>query len=124
MKLVLHIPYGVIDSNASQVSDDGKTLTWDLMAMASNQNVYAEFRLLPNPMPLIIIIVVLAVVLCMLITLKKNKNQINIGSLAEIVGFNKKRSVNKSDMIFCPHCGKKILSNSVFCQQCGEKIRF
>ena len=45
MKFVLKLPYKAKSSNATEVSEDGKTLTWDLMAMNQNDKIEAEFSL-------------------------------------------------------------------------------
>ncbi|AOZ95341.1 LppM family (lipo)protein [Butyrivibrio hungatei] len=48
VRVTLHLPEKATSSNASFVSDDGKTLTWDLLNMGANQQMYAEFRIIPQ----------------------------------------------------------------------------
>lgn len=45
MTVVLHVPEPAIDSNATSVSDDGKTLTWDLLEMRPGEKIHAEFKM-------------------------------------------------------------------------------
>ena len=45
MYFELELPYASIDNNATYVSEDGKTLKWDLLNMEPGQNVHVEFSL-------------------------------------------------------------------------------
>lgn len=45
MTVVLHVPEPPIYSNATYVSEDGKTLTWDLLEMPPYDKIHAEFKL-------------------------------------------------------------------------------
>ena len=31
--------------------------------------------------------------------------------------------LNRGDVMYCEHCGKKIDLDSVFCEHCGKKIK-
>ncbi len=71
----LTLPYGAISSNATSVSSDGKTLTWDLI---KQPQVEVEFRLY-NPLFLVFIIsaiivtLIAIIVVVVIISLKKKK---------------------------------------------------
>uniref|UniRef100_I5AQ46 LppM domain-containing protein n=1 Tax=Eubacterium cellulosolvens (strain ATCC 43171 / JCM 9499 / 6) TaxID=633697 RepID=I5AQ46_EUBC6 len=45
LKIVVKLPYKQIESNATSVSEDGKTLEWDLANFDLDQHVHAEFSL-------------------------------------------------------------------------------
>jgi hypothetical protein len=65
VNVVLHLPEKASSSNATFVSDDGKTLTWDLLNTGVNQQMRAEFRLIPSYY--IYIMVALAIIVPMLL---------------------------------------------------------
>ncbi|MBQ6569097.1 MAG: hypothetical protein IJL87_02450, partial [Clostridia bacterium] len=48
MNVNLELPVKPTDHNATTVSDDGKTLTWDLTTLGMNDKIYAEFDLPSN----------------------------------------------------------------------------
>ena len=61
MKLVITLPEAPINSNATEVSEDGKTLTWDLLTM-TDPNAHVEFKLPSSGGSSSIIFIVIAVV--------------------------------------------------------------
>ncbi len=81
MKLIVTLPNKAISSNATSVSEDGKTLTWDLMKL-SGENITFEFKFPQNTMltiSLIIgIIIVFVIVLAAIISNKKDKSNSNL----------------------------------------------
>lgn len=83
-KLVLHVPEEAITSNATSVSDDGKTLTWDLLDMPSGEKAHAEFKIpAKNLLPIVAVIVIAAFVIgicIVLFILKKNKKPVEAES--------------------------------------------
>ena len=90
MLVVVTLPTKVISSNASEVSEDGKTLTWNLMEM-EDPNIDFEFDLHPFPTT-IVLLAVLGVVVLLLIaavvflivsmTKKSKKYDDNLAALA------------------------------------------
>ncbi len=34
-----------------------------------------------------------------------------------------KEYLTEESLIYCRHCGAKILSDSIFCEKCGQQIR-
>ncbi|SDB45284.1 hypothetical protein SAMN02910298_02268 [Pseudobutyrivibrio sp. YE44] len=74
MKFQLTLPKKAISSNATSVSKDGKTLTWDLLNM-SDTSVQVEFSLF-NPMIIVAVVAAMAVVTAVVLTIvfKKKKN--------------------------------------------------
>ncbi len=66
MKIVITLPAKAISNNATTVSEDGKTLTWDL-AKIKDENIDFEFKFADNNMILIIGgAVAVVVVICVL----------------------------------------------------------
>lgn len=65
VNVVLHLPEKPASSNATFVSEDGKTLTWDLLNTGVNQQMRAEFRLIPQYY--IYIMVALAIIVPLLL---------------------------------------------------------
>lgn len=61
MKVTLNLPVKADSSNATTVSNNGKTLEWDLLSLGEEGTIMASFSLIN--MPLIIILSVIAVVL-------------------------------------------------------------
>ena len=45
MKLTVNLPVKPTDSNATTVSNDGKTLEWDLLNLGPDQTIHVEFSL-------------------------------------------------------------------------------
>ncbi len=90
MLVVVTLPTKAISSNASEVSKDGKTLTWNLMDM-EDPNIDFEFDLHPFPTT-IVLLAVLGVVVLLLIaavvflivnmTKKSKKYDDNLAALA------------------------------------------
>ena len=83
MKLIVTLPDKAISSNATTVSEDGKTLTWDLMKL-SGKNITFEFKFPQNTMLtlalMIGIIIVFVIVLAAIISNKKDKSNTNSNS--------------------------------------------
>lgn len=79
IKLIVNLPNKAISSNATSISEDGKTLTWDLMKL-SGENITFEFKFPKNTMltlALIIgIVIVFVIVLAAIISNKKDKTNI------------------------------------------------
>ncbi len=67
MKLTVTLPVKPSASNATYVSDDGKTLEWDLLNLGPDQSIHLEFTLIN--MGLIIGVCVFAVVILLVIIL-------------------------------------------------------
>lgn len=128
MKLVLHVPEPAISSNATSVSEDGKTLTWDLLSADPSQSLHAEFKVKSfNSGILIGIIVILAVALGVLIYMKKKGNRVQVVAGGNMnlppVQMSSPTQVNNTgNTIFCSQCGAKIAANAAFCPQCGKKM--
>lgn len=76
MNFNLELPVKPTSHNATSVSDDGKTLTWDLTTLGANDKIYAEFDL-PSGSILIWILSIVGVLIVatvvMFIILKKRK---------------------------------------------------
>ena len=67
-KFSINLPYGAIKSNAKDVSEDGKTLTWDLISLDGNiefefylYNIIPLFVLAGSTLLLLILIIVLII---------------------------------------------------------------
>ncbi|MCR5403558.1 MAG: zinc ribbon domain-containing protein [Butyrivibrio sp.] len=43
--VTIHVPQPALDSNATYVTDEGKTLTWDLLEMSPGETIHAEFKM-------------------------------------------------------------------------------
>lgn len=76
MTFVIKLPTKPINSNATNVSDDGKTLTWDLTSLDSTQTIHVEFRLLNMSLIIGLIaggLVLIAVIALIIVLIVKNK---------------------------------------------------
>lgn len=77
MTFELTLPKEAIASNATSVSSDGKTLTWDLLNMTENK-IHVEFSLF-NPLILIgvigVVCVILVIVVVIVVVAHKKKKQ-------------------------------------------------
>ena len=62
MKFILKLPYKPKNHNATEVSEDGKTLTWDLMKMQKGDKIEVEFNLF-NWTPIVICLIAILVIL-------------------------------------------------------------
>lgn len=76
MNFVLELPFKASNSNATYVSDDGKTLKWDLLAMPA-EGIHVEFSLLNIPLIIGCIIagVVLLAIIVVVIAVIANKKK-------------------------------------------------
>lgn len=79
MKFNLELPVKPTNHNATAVSEDGKTLTWDLTKLKANESVHAEFDMpsgtfLAWLIPLICVII--AAIVAAIILVKKKKNNL------------------------------------------------
>lgn len=64
VRFILKLPVKPISSNATEISEDGKTLTWDLLNMGGERKIEATFQL-SNPMSIIIgIAVAVIIIIC------------------------------------------------------------
>ncbi len=82
IKFVITLPQKAIESNATSVSSDGKTYTWDLLDM-EDDTIHIKFSLI-NPVPIIIIlcvlillaIIVVIAIVVFVVMAKKRKNKV------------------------------------------------
>ena len=78
IKFVVTLPNKPLNHNATKVSEDGKTLTWDLIDLESN-NIEFEFKINNNLMYLwflLAIIVVIILICIFMIKSKQNKKKV------------------------------------------------
>ena len=74
LTFVLKLPFKPKASNATEVSEDGKTLTWDLLEMKKGDKIHVEFSLINLPLIIgcvVAVIVIIAVVVILLVVLQK-----------------------------------------------------
>ena len=76
MTFTLKVPVKAKSSNATTVSDGGRTLEWDLLALKPDEGIHAEFVLINWPLIIGIIIAVLIIigVVIAIIVAANNKN--------------------------------------------------
>ena len=67
VNVILRLPEKPTSSNATFVSDDGKTLTWDLLNVGADQQMRAEFQLIPTYYIFILIALGMTIIICLLI---------------------------------------------------------
>jgi|GEM_PF-3317830 len=79
IKLVITLPSKAISSNADEVSEDGKTLTWDFSDL-EDRDIDFEFKL-PSILPIVIgiiaavaVIAIIIIVICVVISKKGKKD--------------------------------------------------
>ena len=68
MNLVITLPEAAINSNASEVSEDGKTLTWNLLTMGEDA-AHVEFKLPSKGGSMMVVLIVAIVVIALIIVL-------------------------------------------------------
>ncbi len=88
MNFVLELPYKASNSNATYVSDDGKTLKWDLLAMPA-EGIHVEFSLINIKLIIgcIIACVVLLGIIGIVIALIANKKKKEAYALQQSIGY-------------------------------------
>ena len=72
----VNLPYKAVSSNATQKSNDDKTLTWDLTTLKENENIKFEFYIYNMTNILIgigVIVVILIIVILLIVKSKKSK---------------------------------------------------
>lgn len=116
IRFVVHLPQKSITNNATSVSDDGKTLTWNLLAM-DNQEAQAEFKLRSFPMGIVALVIGLmaAIAIAVLVISKKKKGT---QEPEKTIYINR----GAPETFFCPYCGTSNSAGAAFCQQCGAKL--
>ena len=80
MKVVISLPIKPSANNATSVSDDGKTLTWDLL---SESNIHLEFSLINIGMIIglcVLALAVVAAVVVIIIIKKGKKNTVEVST--------------------------------------------
>lgn len=81
MKLTVTLPVKPSESNATSVSNDGKTLEWDLLNLGSDQSIHLEFMLINIWLIIGVCIaacIVIAVVIVILVVTSKKKKAAQI----------------------------------------------
>lgn len=73
IRMKLTTPTPATNHNATGVSSDGKTLTWDLAKMSGSSPSHAEFTLSSGPSPLVYIIGGVGLLLVIVLLLSKKK---------------------------------------------------
>ena len=78
MQIVIKLPNGAKNHNATSTSNGGKTLTWDLLSMAGGENIHVEFSLSIVGVIIkwaIIALIAIAVIVAVIIIIKKLANK-------------------------------------------------
>ena len=76
LKYIVNLPYKAVSSNATQKSNEDKTLIWDLTTLKENENIKFEFYIYNITNILIgvgVIVVVLIIVILFIVKSKKSK---------------------------------------------------
>ena len=76
LKYIVNLPYKAVSSNATQKSNEDKTLPWDLTTLKENENIKFEFYIYNITNILIgvgVIVVVLIIVILLIVKSKKSK---------------------------------------------------
>ena len=80
MTFVVKLPVKATDSNATRVSDDGRTLEWDLLELGPDNRIHVEFSLFDFKFLLIIwtvaFFVILAIVLIVIAVSNRKKKRL------------------------------------------------
>ena len=84
MKFILELPAKPTNHNATTVSEDGKTLTWDLTKFKANEKVHAEFDMPSSILTwLLPIIGVILVAIVVVVLIKKKKSNVASEAILE-----------------------------------------
>lgn len=84
MKFNLELPVKPTNHNATTVSEDGKTLTWDLTKLKGNESVHAEFDMPSSILTwLLPIIGVILVAIVVVVLIKKKKSNVASEAILE-----------------------------------------
>ena len=75
MTFTLKVPTKAISSNATTVSDGGKTLEWDLLALKPGEGIHAEFSLINWPLVIGGILAVVGIVICVVALIIANNKK-------------------------------------------------
>ncbi|WP_155839440.1 LppM family (lipo)protein [Butyrivibrio proteoclasticus] len=81
MKFTIELPNKPMEHNATEVSDDGKTLTWDLLSLDDDQTVYVKYRaggsgaLVPIIIAISVLLVLAIIVVVIILVLHNRKKQ-------------------------------------------------
>ncbi len=79
MNFVLELPVKPLNSNATTISENGKTLTWDLLALEQGQTIHVEFNLINIKVIIGCIAagsaILLIIVILIIVMISKNKKK-------------------------------------------------
>ncbi len=80
MTFTMELPFKPASSNATTVSEDGKTLTWDLLELGEGQTIHVEFsviniRMILFYMAIVVSTLIIIVIIVIVILLNKKKKQ-------------------------------------------------
>ena len=77
LTMKVNLPYKALSNNATEVENEGKTLTWDFMKL-KDENIQFEFVMynIPNIIITIIGIVLLLILIVLLLTKNKKTNKV------------------------------------------------
>lgn len=77
MKFTLNLPVKAISSNATNISNDGKTLEWDLLNLGESGSIEATYSLISIPLVIVLAVVavllIAAAVMVVILVIKKKK---------------------------------------------------
>ena len=140
VKFIVTLPNKSISNNADSVSEDGLTLTWDLLK--TNANIDFEFKFDNNTSKNVdinqkanksnlllylgiggFLIAIAAIIIIILVTKsKKNDSEHVDNHINQNNSESLDNSINQNDnkAKFCPNCGKEVNTN--FCENCGTKM--
>jgi hypothetical protein len=79
--LTINLPVKPVKSNATTVSNNGKTLEWDLLAMGNNGSIHLEFMLINIWLIVLIVvaaIVVVGLIVLLIVLLRKRSKRIKV----------------------------------------------
>lgn len=79
VEFIITLPVKPTSHNATSVSNDGKTLTWDLLNMGDRDSIHLEYTILPVWIPIAIACAIVAIIISgiivLVLILKKKKEK-------------------------------------------------
>ncbi|MBR6403374.1 MAG: hypothetical protein IKS48_08320 [Eubacterium sp.] len=88
VNIVINLPYKPSNHNATSVSKDGKSLTWDLLEMDRTQPIHVEFSLINWPLIICLILLIVIIIAVFIVLMNRQKLALgNIGGQPQGPGF-------------------------------------
>ena len=84
LTMKVNLPYKALSNNATNIKNEGKTLTWNLMEL-KGENIEFEFIIYNIPNIIITIVAIILLIITIILLLTKKKKELNTSNIRTIL---------------------------------------